>query len=70
MKTCNVCHKPVSELQSSIDHIRPGRFGGLNTTSVHMQCNRSKQSLWKRIMRRIGYWRYKILMSINRIGVK
>lgn len=63
---CNVCQLPVTETQSAIDHIRPGRFGGLNTTTVHLACNRSKQPLWKRIMRRIGYWRYKLVMLVDR----
>ena len=65
---CNVCQKPVTETQSAIDHIRPGRFGSLNTTTVHLACNRRKQPLWKRIMRRIGYWRYKLVMRIDKLN--
>lgn len=55
---CSVCKKPVTENQSSVDHIKPGRFGGLNTTTVHLQCNRQKLPLWKRIMRWIGRKRW------------
>lgn len=62
---CSVCQKPVTETQSSIDHIRPGRFGGLNTTTVHLACNRRKLPLWKRIMRRIGYYRWKLVMWLD-----
>lgn len=62
---CSVCQKPVTELQSFIDHIRPGKFGRLNTTTVHLACNRRKMPLWKRIMRRIGYWRYKLVMWLD-----
>lgn len=70
MKICNVCHKPVTETQSSIDHIKPGVFGSVNTTTVHMQCNRKKLTIRQRILRRIGYYRWKLIMWIDRIGVK
>lgn len=65
---CSICKKPVTELQSSIDHIKPGRFGGLNRTTVHMQCNRHRLTLRQRILRRIGYWRYKLIMWVDRQG--
>lgn len=55
---CNICKLPITETQSSIDHIKPGIRGGINHTAVHMHCNRRKLTLWQRIMRWVGKKRW------------
>jgi hypothetical protein len=65
---CSICGKPVLETQSSIDHIKPGRSGGLNHITVHMWCNYRRLTLKQRMLRRIGYWRYKVIMWLDRHG--
>lgn len=69
MKTCNVCGKPVTPNQSAIEHITPLSRGGknieTNTRIVHIQCHRMELPLWKRILRRIGYWRWKLIMWLD-----
>lgn len=70
MNTCNVCGKPVTREQSSIEHITPLSRGGKNIKTnmriVHIQCRRMELPLWKRILRRIGYWRYKVILWLDR----
>lgn len=69
---CAVCGKPVTKEQSSVEHITPLSRGGkndeTNTRIVHIWCHRRKLPLWRRIMRRIGYYRYKLIMWIDRQG--
>jgi 5-methylcytosine-specific restriction endonuclease McrA len=66
---CAICKSPVTKDQASIDHLRPA--GGVPTQidvqTVHIGCNRTKRSWWRRLMRRIGYWRYKLQMFIDRM---
>lgn len=69
MNICNVCGKPVTREQSSIEHITPLSRGGrnieTNTRIVHIQCHRMELPLWKRVLRRIGYWRWKCIMWLD-----
>jgi hypothetical protein len=71
MNTCNVCGKPVTAEQSSIEHITPLSRGGKNIETnmriVHIQCHRMSLPLWKRILRRIGYYRWKLTMWWDRV---
>lgn len=74
MNTCNFCGKPVTRDQAAIEHIVPLSRGGknieTNTRVVHITCHRMQLPLWKRILRRIGYWRWTFIKWLNRIGVK
>lgn len=60
---CAICHKPVTRRQAAIDHLVPRAQAGqdynieTNIQTVHIACNRKKRSLWRRIMRWLGFKR-------------
>lgn len=73
MTDCAICGKPVTRSQAAIEHIKPLSQGGknieTNTRTVHITCHRrSKLTLRQRILRRIGYWRWKLIMWLDRQG--
>lgn len=63
---CDICKLSGA---TQIDHLLPRSSVHYNDTdnirAVHRDCNK-KPSLWRRIMRRIGYWRYKLVMWLDR----
>lgn len=73
MRKCDNCGVKANIADLHIDHILPRSHKDYNALenlrAVHSRCNK-KPSLWRRIMRRIGYWRYKLVMWLDRIGGK
>lgn len=73
MTNCAICGNPVLRSQAAIEHIKPLSQGGenieTNTRTVHIHCHRNRRlSLKQRILRRIGYWRWKLIMWADRQG--
>lgn len=66
---CGVCKKPVTRSQAAIDHIVPLSKGGknieMNMRTRHIKCNKMKRRLWRRVMRKIGYWQWKFIMWLD-----
>jgi len=66
---CDICKQPAPKRRLVVDHLVPRSNVHINDDDnlrmVHRDCNK-KPSLWRRIMRRIGYWRYKLMMWIDR----
>lgn len=58
---CEVCKLPGA---TEIDHIAPRSNADDNLRMVHRSCNK-KPSLWRRIMRKIGYYRWKLIMWLD-----
>lgn len=66
---CDVCKVEAPRRRLVVDHLLPrshDRFNAeANLRLVHQRCL-PKQPLWRRIMRQIGRWRYKLQMFIDR----
>ena len=61
MPKCDICKLPGA---TEVDHIKPRSNADDNLRMVHRDCNK-KPSLWRRIMRRIGYYRWKLTMWLD-----
>lgn len=70
---CAICNKPVvTRSQAAIEHIVPLSRGGknieTNTRMVHISCHRKKRGFWGRLNWRIGYYKWKLIVWLEKVG--
>lgn len=67
---CAICKMPVTRQQAAIDHIVPLSRGGrnieTNMQTVHIRCHKMNRKWWRRLLRKIGYYRWKLTMWLDR----